>query len=154
MTILLIEDDENKRNHLRQYLATEFPGVKVEIARSYRSGLEKLTLLPDLLLLDMTLPNFDPGPDETGGQTHRFGGRDILRQIDRKRLRIPVVVVTQFERFEGREGLIELKDLDKQLKRDHKSNYRGVVYYHPSSAGWRERLSALIDTAIREAERA
>jgi CheY-like chemotaxis protein len=153
VTILVVEDDENKRNQLQQYLRAEFPGVALRSARSFRSALDQVVKgQPDIMLLDMTLPTFDQSPQEPGGHTRRFGGRDVLREIDRKHIALPVIVVTQFEQFEGRTGVIDLDDLDRELRAAHRPNYRGAVYYHPSSSAWRERLTALMVAAIRELE--
>jgi DNA-binding NtrC family response regulator len=145
MNVLIIEDDENKRNQLSHFLREVLPGIEISIARSLNSGLRCLKVaVPDLLILDMTIPNFDPGPDESGGQTHIFGGTEVLRQMDRFDIFCPVVVVTQFETF-GRPGkTIKLEHLRRELDESHSPLYRGLVYYHAAIHGWRDDLYLLL----------
>src|SRR5436305_84278 len=100
MRILIVEDDENKRNHLVVFLADAFPSASVECAASYNGGIRKvISLKPDLVLLDMTLPTFDISASEHGGVSELYGGREILEQMDYHELTIPVIVVTQFDKF-------------------------------------------------------
>src|SRR5690349_17340660 len=131
MKVLLVEDDENKRTQIVQFLRAEYPEYQLEIERSLQSGLRHIRrTVPNLVLLDMTLPNYDTGPDETGGQAHKLGGREFLRQMDRFDISVPVIVVTQFERFGKGDTAVDLETLDRDLRRDHASVYRGAVYYH------------------------
>lgn len=99
---------------------------------------------PDLLLLDMTIPNYDPGPDEPGGQTFAFGGRELLRQLDRFDIVLPVIIVTQFETFGKPPYTIGLAELDAEMRDEHASVYKGVVYYNAAIHGWKEQLRELI----------
>jgi CheY-like chemotaxis protein len=149
MRVLVVEDDENKRNQLRQFLRDSFPQFEVEVERSLQASLRRVRRQqPDLVLLDMTLPNYDPGPDEPGGQTHIFGGREFLRQLDRFDIILPVIVVTQFETFGKAPNTKLLGDLDRELRAEHGACYRGVVYYHSAILGWKEHLKQRISEVI------
>ncbi len=149
MRILVVEDDENKRAQLSQFLHRSFPTAHGAEARSLQSGLRLVRQNPpDLVLLDMTLPNYDAGFDEPGGQTHIFGGREFLRQMDRFDIVVPVIVVTQFETFGKEPHEIGLAELDSQLQSDHSSVYKGSVYYHAAIHGWEEQLEALIKNVL------
>ena len=149
MNILVVEDDENKRAQLSQFLNRAFPAARSIEARSLQSGLRLIRQkAPDLVLLDMTLPNYDAGFDEPGGQTHIFGGREFLRQMDRFDITVPVIVVTQFETFGKGPSEMGLNELDAELQSDHRSIYRGVIYYHAAIHGWEEKLENLIKTVL------
>lgn len=144
MKILIIEDDENKGVQLSQFLHDTFTPIDLQLARSLQSGLRLIRQnRPNLVLLDMTIPNYDTGPDEPGGTTHIFGGREFLRQMERFDIDVPVIVVTQFETF-GKPP-VGLKELDAELMAAHPSVYRGVVYYHASIHGWKEELKRFIE---------
>lgn len=146
MLILLIEDDENKRLQLTQFLHQELPEVEVREERSLQSGLRHIRRnAPDLILLDMTLPTYDAGPDESGGQTHIFGGRELLRQMDRFEINVPVIVVTQFETFGKGPQAVGLSKLDQELRTEHGVVYKGSVYYHAAIHGWEHELKSLIE---------
>lgn len=152
MRFLLVEDDENKGVQLSRFVNDQFPNTTLVLSRSLQSGVRLIRQQTfDLILLDMTLPNYDAGPDEPGGgSTHNFGGREFLKQMDRFDVLTPVIVVTQFETFGKSSQSLDLEELDTQLRNDHQRVYVGSVYYHASILGWRELLKALCDKALDE----
>ena len=78
-SILVIEDDSNKLTQLCNFLKENMRTVDVRTARSLQGGIKQVRAsVPSLVLLDMTLPNFDATPDDPGGKTHNFGGREFL----------------------------------------------------------------------------
>jgi CheY-like chemotaxis protein len=144
-SILVIEDDENKRAQLCKLIAEILAEVEVRTAKSLQSGIREVRLrTPTLVLLDMTLPNFDPTAEDPGGQTHSFGGREFLRQLDRFDIRVPVIVVTQFIKIGKGNQAVDFSDLDAQLRAEYSPNYVGAVYYHAGIRGWKQELSKLI----------
>lgn len=146
MRVLLVEDDENKWSQVSSYVKHAAPNVDLEIARSLQSGLRSVrTEPPDLILLDMTLPTYDVGPDEPGGQIHPLGGRLFLGQMDRFDIQIPVVIVTQFETFGKDSEQMTLADLDKELRKRYGNIYRGTVYYNAAIEDWKEALRGYIE---------
>ncbi len=145
MTLLLVEDDENKRNQLSQFLREQFPELELVVQRSLQSGLRSIRYSrPKCVLFDMTLPNYDTGPEEPGGKMHIFGGREFLRQMDRFGIAVPVIVVTQFETFGKARSSIGLAELDRELRQEHPSLYLGSVYYNAAISGWKDDLRKLI----------
>ena len=151
MNVLIVEDDENKGVQFSQFLRDAFDPIDITLERSLQGGLRRIRKeRQDLILLDMTLPNYDPGPDESGGITHIFGGREFLRQMDRFDLDVPVIVVTQFETFGKPPQVMGLRELDEQLRHEHSAVYRGAVYYHASLHAWKDELRRLISAATGE----
>jgi CheY-like chemotaxis protein len=145
-SILVIEDDGNKLSQICTFLNEHFQSVELRTARSLQSGIKQVRAsTPDLILLDMTLPNFDATPDDPGGQTHNFGGKEFLKQLDRFDFRVPVIVVTQFITFGRGPQTIKLEDLDKDLRASFSPNYVGAVYYHASLHRWKEELQRLVE---------
>jgi CheY-like chemotaxis protein len=142
MKVLVIEDDENKRNQILRFINERFPLATLTAAESFQSGLKLIiTEQFDLVLLDMTLPTFDPGIDEDGGRPRAYAGREILRQMDRRRIETPVVVVTQFDRFGEGADALTLQELDARLRQAHPRTYHGAIYYSSSIEGWNEELA-------------
>ena len=83
MNVLLIEDEDPKLEGIQKYLRERHPTFHVTVARSVKSGLAALRIqLPDLLLLDMSLPTFDITESEPGGRPQGFGGIEIVRYLD------------------------------------------------------------------------
>jgi CheY-like chemotaxis protein len=153
MKILIVEDDENKRLQLQQFLVESLAGVAVVLEQSLQSGLRALRHeRPDVVLLDMTIPNYTPSADETGGPMHVFGGSEFLRQMNRFKNAIPVIVVTQFETFGNPPDTKHLKDVDSELAAGYPTIYLGVVYCHAAIHGWKEDLRRLVRLALKAAE--
>lgn len=145
MKVLIVEDDENKRLQFDKFFREFVPVASVQMERSLQSGVRRVRKdCPDLILLDMTLPNYDTSPEESGGQLHIFGGREFLRQMDRFDIAVPVIVVTQFETFGKAPQQMTLTDLDRELRKEHPTVYRGFVYYHAAIHGWKQKLLKLI----------
>jgi len=145
-SILVIEDDGNKLNQLCTFLADRFPIATVVTCPSLHSGIKQVRArLPSLVLLDMTLPNFDATPDDAGGITHNFGGIEFLKQLERFDIRVPVIVVTQFTTFGRGANTKTLDDLDEQMRVSFSENYVGSVYYHASIHRWKDDLAKLIE---------
>ena len=153
MNILVIEDDRNKESHLRDLLSVEFPDATLKARRSYQSGLvEAEDWMPDLLILDMSMPTYDVTPTESGEPSLPFGGEDILRELDRKNVPSRVVVVTQYDTFGTKDNMVTLDQLKQRLGTNYPRNFIGTVFYHPAQTGWKNELLAIL-VKLKERER-
>jgi CheY-like chemotaxis protein len=142
MRLLVVEDDENKRNQILGFISERFSSVEVTAAESLQSGLKLIVGEHfDLILLDMTLPTFDIGIDEDGGRPRAYAGREILRQMDRRKIGTPVLVLTQFDKFGEGADALTLPELDGLLHQSHPNTYQGAIYYSSSVEDWKEELS-------------
>jgi CheY-like chemotaxis protein len=145
MTALIIEDDELKTERLKGFLAQELPGRQIEVARSYKSGLRALVAsIRELVILDMTLPTFDIAPGSDGGRPLSLGGRELLRQMKRRSIAYPTVVVTGFDAFGSEPQDVTLAQLDGELRAEFGDFYVGSVYFNATSDDWRDELRMLI----------
>lgn len=146
MKILVIEDDENKRQQLVKFLESINSHCQLTIQTSYNSALKSVLSKEkwNLILLDMTMPTYDISLNEDGGRPQHYAGRAILRQMKRHSIKTPVIVVTQFDVFgEGTERMTR-DELDKQLQSDHPKIYLGMVYYNAAVDGWKNELNLMI----------
>lgn len=149
MRILVVEDDENKRAQIGNFLKNAYPSTGVTYAMSMQSGLTSIIDGGiDLIILDMTMPTFDITAEEDGGRPQAYAGREILKQMDRFNIRTPVVVVTQFDKFGEGSDSLTLSELNEQLHQSHPQSYRGVVYYDVAVEGWKEELSSMISAIL------
>src|SRR4051812_46162759 len=107
MTVLVVDDDDHKRDVLVALVKEKVPFANVDEAKSYQHGMRSIEERhPDLIVLDMHMPTYVVSERETGGRPKVLAGREIIREIQRKRIKTRVVVVTQFETFgEGKEAL-------------------------------------------------
>lgn len=144
MKVLLVEDDEEKRQQLSLFMQEEF-GAQVTEARSRQSGVGALLRDQyDLIILDMTMPTYDVTPTEDGGRSQAYAGRDILQQMERRGISTKAIVVTQFDRFGSAEDEVTLLTLDAQLETAFPDTYAGAIYYNVGYAGWRENLRTVV----------
>lgn len=145
MKILVVEDDENKRTQLLRFLCELLPDRVLTTERSLNSGVRRIRQeLFDLIILDMTLPTYDASPDEPADDTHIFGGREFLSQMERFEIVSPVIVFTQFELFGKPPNEMRIEDLDRELKEEFTDSYNGTVYYHASLDSWKYQLKDLL----------
>jgi CheY-like chemotaxis protein len=152
MRALLIEDDQFKARRLQELLQQLQTGMSVDAAHSVASSTKALDEGPkyDLVILDMSLPTFDVGPRETGGRPQGFGGREVMRFMQNNEIDVPVIVVTQFERFGEPGKEIELPMLAQALREEFPSLFQGVVYYDATSERWRNELAELLGRVSAE----
>lgn len=145
MKILLVEDDENKRTKLLAFLRERCQTDEVEIAKSLQGGVRAILRGGhELIIVDMTMPTFDISAEEDGGRPQAYAGREILRQMDRRGIVVPTLVVTQFDRFGEGGDAMTFDELDGKLKNEHPGCYVGMVYYDVAVEGWREDLAEKI----------
>jgi DNA-binding NarL/FixJ family response regulator len=144
MKILFIEDHPYKLNQVLNFLSEKFTDIEVETRGSYNSGLRELILHNkkyDLLLLDISMPNYDISPEENGGDFLPMAGKLILKEMYLREIPTQAIVVTMHGSFE--DGT-KLSELDKALAEEFKDNYAGYVYFTAISNEWREHLETLI----------
>lgn len=150
MNALVVEDDELKMGRLRAFLTTELHGCAVEVARSYKSGLRAVTGETwTVVVMDMTLPSFDITPGTDGGRPLRLGGKDLLRQMQRRGATYPTIVVTGFDTFGSARDTVTLDQLDAQLCEEFSEFYLGSVYFNATADDWKDQLRALLRRAHR-----
>lgn len=141
MKVLVIEDDKNKLTQIRTYLDGLDKLVVYDFAMSYQSALNKILNYDyKLIILDMSLPNFDITPTEDGEPFRPYGGKQILSEMKRKRIRGDVVVLTQFETFGEGDQQMNLEQLNTELLSTFPDLYKGSIYYKSSQSKWKDEL--------------
>lgn len=149
MRFLVVEDDENKRRNILNFLGAFYADSIVVYSASLVTGLRELKRQgADIVILDMTLPNYDSNGPDPDGRMHAFGGKEFLRQMARMSVRSQVIVLTQFESFGEAPNVTGLSDLDTDLKLKFPLHYVGAVYYHASINEWEGSLKTMIDGVV------
>ncbi len=150
MLVLLVEDEDPKREKLRSFLNEMDSAHTLIEAKSVRSAVKQIQENKfDLILLDMSLPTFDISEDEPGGRPQGFGGKEILKYLDKFNILCPTVVVTGYDAFmtESQDN-VSLNDMDADLEKKYGSNYRGLVYYNSLYSDWQSELTTKITEAV------
>lgn len=148
--IVLVEDDDNKARQIISFLSVEFKGLLVEHRKSYTSGLKAIReLKPILVLLDMSLPNYDGEISSTeGGKFRSYGGRDILYQLSRRGADVRVLVVTQYDSFSSEANAKSLETLAEELGNEFPQHFIGAVFYSASQDDWKNRISDHLEKVL------
>ena len=149
MNVLIIEDDANKLRALHEFILQYYHSTNCDCKMSFHSGMAALySQSYDLLLLDMSMPIYDVTIRDTGGRPLPLAGRDILFKMKRNNLQTKVIIITQYEDFEG----TSLSELEYDLENNFPQLYCGSVYYNTTHDTWKENLSTLLKTLFSERE--
>lgn len=141
--ILVIEDDKVKIERLIIYFSND----ELTFKESFQSGVSELKSNfknYDFLILDMTIPLWEKGNNDLGGNYEQFGGERILREMKRRKLFLPTILFTMFDVFPTKEGNITFNELNSLFKKDFSDFYIGAVFYNSNEDNWQLKMSSLI----------
>lgn len=140
-SILIIDDDNYKKKNIKELVLSIDKTFMISEEEAINPGLLDLRSSKyDLIILDMSLPVFSPSESSS---FNPFGGIAILREMRRKEITTPVIVVTQYEIF----GEGEIQKTSKMIDEECKSkfdNYIGIVIYSSVNNEWKEKLVKMI----------
>jgi CheY-like chemotaxis protein len=114
--------------------------------------------VPDMLLLDMSLPTFDVGERESGGRPQGFGGIEILRHMTLAGISCPTIVITGYEAFLREAGkTVDISQMRTELEQEFPQCLSGVLqclsgvlHYNSTYDEWKSELEkALIGFSVR-----
>jgi CheY-like chemotaxis protein len=146
MRVLIVEDQESKELSLKRFLIDEYNTTDLITEKSLKGALKRLVSDKNfnVILLDMSMPNFDPSfSNPADSSPESFAGRELMQQMRLRGIKIPVIVVTQYSRFQG--GALSLDDLSAGFSNDFPEFYLGSVYYDASVESWKNNLKAFLE---------
>lgn len=142
MSILIIEDNKNKLKQIKEFFSECYPEYSITESHSFRDGITKVYQnCWKLIVLDMTLPVYEITHTENGGDKKPVAGKDIMKRMLNKKIMTPVVIITQFEKFD--DDKITLDSLNAEFERDYKEIWKGTIFYENDD--WRTSLKELLD---------
>jgi CheY-like chemotaxis protein len=147
MRILLVEDQLDKREKIKEFLNSNAPNSNVITDKeSLRGALKELISNQsfDLILLDMSMPNFDPSinsPKDSSPES--FAGKELIEQLKLRNITIPVIVITQYSSFEG--GTVTLEILSNEISNTYGEHYYGLVYFNSATDTWKSQLKQMLE---------
>lgn len=152
MKVLIVEDDDTKLRDLEKLLEENYANIKFDVAKSFQGGLRYLVNnFYNIVIFDMSMPNFDISIDEDGGRQFHFGGRELMRQMKRKGIVAATIIFTQFDAFGEGEERMTLDELRDELS-DRFSFYGGTVSYSQISNRWTREMSILLNRLMSNGE--
>lgn len=139
--ILIIDDDNFKKENIVNLLNKLNKKYELIVATALNPGLCKLSEDKyDLVLLDMSLPVFDLSePDNF----ESYGGLIFLKEMKRKRINTPTIIITQYEIFGEGSKQLTSDAIDELCKKDFQ-NYLGLIIYSSSKSEWKEKLVKML----------
>lgn len=141
MRVLLVEDEDPKLRHIQNRLMVELPTAVLDVCRSVNSATDYLEhTIPDLILLDMSLPTFDVSEQEGGGRPQGFGGVEVLRHLAFNDIICKVLVITGYEAFQKGDGQVNLADLEAELIEEFSDIISGVLRFNSAYDLWKVEL--------------
>lgn len=142
MRILLVEDDVHKMNDIIDYISTLNMTIEISTARSVESGVQSaIDNSYNLLLLDMTIPNFDITEKSDGGKSYKNGGEIIVKELLDEGVDFNCAVITQYETFNDE----TIDQISLRIQRICGTRYFGFVKYNTSNESWKNDLKRILE---------
>lgn len=146
MKILFIEDHPLKQAQINKFVVENFSDCQIESKNSYISGLKELIKNHsnyDVLLLDISMPNYDISSEDSGGDWMPLAGKNILKEMYLRDIPTKAIVVTMHGSFDDGTKITEL---DSDLKKEFSDNYIGYVFYSQLNEDWKDKICQLLKT--------
>lgn len=145
MNILLVDDSDYKLQEIKTLLDDIPISKEVRVARSFQGCLRVLEeFVPDVVLMDMTLPTSEDPDGGLDGRDRLFGGRDLIAEIDFSGISTKVIIVSQFDQFDEASIAINLQTLTRRLQAEYPKLLIGSIYYSNVDSAWQKQLRTWI----------
>lgn len=141
MRILIVEDDDHKLNDIINIVKTVKNDMRIDTAYSVASGVQNAVDNEyDIILLDMTIPNFDQIDGGDGGPSYKNGGEMIVRELVDEGVEFKCMVITQYETFNNE----TIDQISERITNICGDNYLGYVKYSTMDESWKADLKSII----------
>lgn len=135
--VLIVDDDNYKIKNIKELIHNVKNSIEISTEEALNSGLRRIRKNDfDIIILDMSLPFFN---SSESSNFNPFGGISFLKEMRRKKILTPVIIVTQYVIFGEGEFQKTSTMIDEECRRDFK-NYKGIVVYSSVNNGWKEKL--------------
>lgn len=146
MSILIIDDEIVKRNELSQFISELTIMKEIHYGQSYTSGLRAIIKYkPKLILLDMSMPTYDPTQeDPRGGRPLSMAGHYLLKEIKRKKINTKVIVFTQHPYQEIKNINKSLDEITAMFHKEFPDIFIDSIFYNVTENNWKNKLQTLL----------
>ena len=140
MKILFVEDDDHKRKSVEDFLRSVICDLSIDVGMSIESGVQLgVDRDYDLILLDMTIPNFDKTDGRNGGISFKNGGEIIVRELLDEGVTFKCAILTQYETFNNE----TIEEISERIQKKCGENYLGYIKYNILDEEWKDNLIKL-----------
>jgi len=148
ISMLIADDQPDKASDIVGVLESNYTNIDFQYSVSYAGTAKKIKNNRfDIIILDMSMPNFDPKPGEKPA-LKALAGKDIMTKMQYRNKSIPVIVVTQFDIFGRHSDAVSIDKLSVDLKNDFPDIFSGCVYYNTQSKSWEQELITIVSELI------
>jgi CheY-like chemotaxis protein len=150
MKVLLIEDEEHKANDLvSRLLANGISREDLVLVSGVRQAVLNVTQEHyDLIVVDMALPTFSNGvEDSSGGAAQAVGGLEVLRALSAAGASAKIIIVTQYPEIILGGNKLKLHQAARVLSSKYKQEVLGAVLYSYKTAEWGAAFDSLLGKA-------
>jgi len=151
MNILIIEDQEIKRNEIRDLTESVFgDNCTIQCVADYRPAMASIAFMDlDLILLDMSFETIKGTDDESGFQS--LAGLQVLQHMRRLNKQVPVVIITSHTEFNDSNSLSFkcISELDEHIKQIFNEFYKGTVLYKQNSNEWTTEVKRIFSNVFK-----
>lgn len=149
MKISIVEDSPQKLEAIIDFLQTNFPSYEKNIFGSFQCGLKGIKQdVPDIVILDMTLPTFDRTPGQREGRFRPLGGYEVMRKLKLKKINTKVIILTQLEVFGEGADKVSFEDISVLCKQEFDKMFVASIRYRHSDNQWQHELKECIKKGV------
>ena len=143
--IIVIEDNLQKSSKIEEAVKSTELQVNIIWFRTFNSACEYIFSenYPNgikLIIADMSLPTYEKDHEELGGRFRTFAGREIARKMMRRKIKTPIVFLTQYKAFSHKGVSLSVDDLINEIKSDNIPGYKGFFIYDEMKTDWKQSI--------------
>lgn len=139
--LLIVEDDQFKLQNIVSLLQGDLGVEDIVCAKSVVSAINQIDNNSlRLLILDLAIPNYDEGTDETSG----LGGISVFRYLKELCPSVPVIVITQFEALKVESGMIDVDIIRSDLQKEFGPQFVTLIKYSWTNDEWKNQIKEYI----------
>lgn len=145
MNVLLVEDDNFKKELIVKALNAEFSNAKFTYAKSVQHAVvEVQRKVFDLIVLDIALPSHDSRAGGSQPLSQPAGGVELLLELSFEDRADKVIIVTMYPEIEFNGKLYPLSSFAKIVLEELGLKIDGVVHFNALEKKWERELLEII----------
>lgn len=152
MKFLIIEDDTTKSKLVEDLINNlDYSLVETEKRFSWQGGLLEIMDNGEeyaFLILDMSMPRYDPEIADTNTEFEIFAGWEILKEMKRMNIVIPTCLFTSYDYFGEGNETVNRETINNKLEQEFPQIYKGMVYFRTTDLSWKDKMRKMIEEVL------
>lgn len=143
--ILLVEDNEFKREKIIEHIKSINPNCNIVVTLSFTSAWQTIIKHEfDIIILDMSLPSFDISETENGGDFRDLGGKEIAQRMKKRKIKTPFIFLTHYRNFSDNLNTYSFDSLKKELLTTYPEQCLDFIFFNSQDSNWRQQVKKII----------